>query len=241
MFNQLLYNLGIMRKYFDDKQKTLINAWISQAKESSNEYLKFMSNWIAFNAICYNLFFEQAVMDRAELDRGKSKLPKIKKSVKQNAEIHAQSTSITLKKERIEINIKLPERLNLSIKEKYTEDLIYEQFVKLYSDKITIKDELFQSLKESLKKGSRFYVINMARISAFEQDENIDEQSKRNIVILCETNNLKTIRNVLYQIRCNIFHGEKIPGDLNDDRIVKSANPILSEITKYLTDEQEIK
>lgn len=231
----------MMKKYFDGKQKTLINAWISQATESSNEYLKFMSNWIALNAICYHLFFEQAVMDRAELDRGKSKLPKIKESVKQNTEIQAQSTSITLKKERIEIDIKTPERLNFSIKEKYTEDLIYEQFVKSYSNKIIVGKEIFQNLKESLKKDDRFYVINMARIHAFDQSEDINVQSKRNILVLCEKNDLKTIKNVLYQIRCNIFHGEKIPGDINDDRIVKSANPILDLITRYLVNEQGIK
>ena len=230
-----------MKKYFDDKQKTLVNAWITQASESSNEYLKFMSNWIAFNAICYNLFFEQAVMDRAELDRGKSKLRKIKESVKQNNDIQAQSTSITLKKERIEIDIKVPERLNFSIKEKYTEDLIYEQFVKSYSDKISVGHEIFQNLKESLKKEDRFYVLNMARIQAYNESEDVDDQSKNNILVLCEKNNLRTIKNVLYQIRCNIFHGEKIPGDINDDRIVKSANPILERITKYLIDEQGIK
>jgi hypothetical protein len=231
----------MMKKYFDEKQKNLINAWISQATESSNEYLKFMSNWIALNEICYNLFFEQAVMDRAELDRGKSKLPRIKESVKQNTEIQAQSTSITLKKERIEIDIKAPERLNFSIKEKYTEDLIYEQLVKSYSNKIIVGQEIFQSLKESLKKDNRFYVINMARILAYNPFEDIDVQSKRNILVLCEKNDLKTIKNVLYQIRCNIFHGEKIPGDINDDRIVKSANPILDLITRYLVDEQGIK
>jgi len=231
----------MMKKYFDDKQKALINAWISQATESSNEYLKFMSNWIAFNAICYNLFFEKAVMDRAELDRGKSKLPRIKESVKQNNEIQAQSTSITLKKERIEIDIKVPERLNFSIKEKYTEDLIYEQFVQSYSEKIVVGYEIFQNLKESLKKDDRFYVINMARIKAYNQSEDIDDQSKRNILVLCERNDLRTIKSVLYQIRCNIFHGEKIPGDINDDRIVKSANPILDRIIKYLIDEQGIK
>ena len=230
-----------MKKYFDDKQKTLINAWITQASESSNEYLKFMSNWIAFNAICYNLFFEQAVMERAELNRGKSKLRKFKESVKQNNDIQAQSTSITLKKERIEIDIKVPERLNFSIKEKYTEDLIYEQFVKSYSDKISVGHEIFQNLKESLKKEDRSYVINMARIQAYNQSEDVDDQSKDNILVLCEKNNLRTIKNVLYQIRCNIFHGEKIPGDINDDRIVKSANPILERITKYLIDEQGIK
>lgn len=81
----------------------------------------------------------------------------------------------------------------------------------------------------------------MARIKAYNQSEDIDVQSKRNILVLCEKNDLKTIKNVLYQIRCNIFHGEKIPGDINDDRIVKSINPILDLITKYLVDEQGIK
>lgn len=231
----------MMKKYFDDKQKALINAWISQATESSNEYLKFMSNWIAFNAICYNLFFEQAVMDRAELDRRKSKLPRIKESIQQNNEIQAQSTSITLKKERIEIDIKVPGRLNFSIKEKYTEDLIFEQFVKSYSDKIDVGHEIFQNLKESLKKDDRFYVLNMARIKAYNQSEDIDDQSNRNILVLCEKNDLRTIKSVLYQIRCNIFHGEKIPGDINDDQILKSANPILDRINKYLIHEQGIK
>ena len=180
-------------------------------------------------------------MDRAELDRRKSKLRKIKESVKQNNDIQAQSTSISLKKERIEIDIKVPERLNFSIKEKYTEDLIYEQFVKSYSDKISVGHEIFQNLKESLKKEDRFYVVNMARIQAYNESEDVDDQSKNNILVLCEKNNLRTIKNVLYQIRCNIFHGEKIPGDINDDRIVKSANPILERITKYLIDEQGIK
>lgn len=230
-----------MKKYFDDKQKTLINAWTTQAAESVNEYLKFMSNWIAFNAICYNLFYEQSIMDRAELDRKKSKLSSIKDSINENSEIEAQSASITLKKERIEIDIKVPERLNFSIKEKYTEDLIYEKFVKSYSNKIIVGQEIFQNLKESLKKDDRFYVINMARIKHYNQSEDIDSQSKRNILVLCERNNLKTIKSVLYQIRCNIFHGEKIPGDINDDRIVKSANPILDNITKYLIDEQGIR
>ena len=146
-----------------------------------------------------------------------------------------------MKKERIEIDIKTPERLNFSIKEKYTEDLIYEQFVKSYSNKIIVGKEIFQNLKESLKKDDRFYVINMARIHAFDQSEDINVQSKRNILVLCEKNDLKTIKNVLYQIRCNIFHGEKIPGDKNDDRIVKSANPILDLITRYLVNEQGIK
>lgn len=35
---------------------------------------------------------------------------------------------------------------------------------------------------------------------------------------------------MLHQIRCNVFHGEKIPGELNDDRIVNAATPVLREL-----------
>ena len=62
----------------------------------------------------------------------------------------------------------------------------------------------------------------------------IDQLDQRNIIKLCETNELLTIKNVLYQIRCNIFHGEKTPGDINDDRIVRSALPLLRLIVNYL-------
>jgi hypothetical protein len=57
--------------------------------------------------------------------------------------------------------------------------------------------------------------------------KDIDKLASSNIIILCEQNDLKTIIKVLYQIRNNIFHGEKIPGEINDDRIVKSALPML--------------
>lgn len=46
---------------------------------------------------------------------------------------------------------------------------------------------------------------------------------------------------MLYQIRCNIFHGEKTPGDFNDDRIVKNALPLLRHIVDYLLEKHEIK
>ena len=35
-------------------------------------------------------------------------------------------------------------------------------------------------------------------------------------------------------IRCNIFHGEKAPGVLNDDRIVKAATPVLRQLLEIL-------
>ena len=234
-----------MKKNFDYKQKTLINAWISQAEVTSNDYLKFMSNWIAFNAICYNLFSERAVRERADI-KDISKLRKIKDSVERNYEIQAESTSLIFKDEKIDINIKTSERLSFSIKEKYTEDMIYHQFANSYFNKINVDEEVFQCLKESLKKigDDRFYVINMARIKAYnkyKKEKDINTMADIGILILCETNNLKTIKNVLYQIRCNIFHGAKTPGHGSDDQIVKAANPILEQLIKYLVNEQGIK
>ena len=64
--------------------------------------------------------------------------------------------------------------------------------------------------------------------------------ARSNVIVLCEKNDLTTLKNVLYQIRCNIFHGEKTPGDINDDRIVKSAFPILKYLVENLIDMYEI-
>lgn len=80
----------------------------------------------------------------------------------------------------------------------------------------------------------------MARFQEFNKESGIDIFANKGIIFLCENFDLKTIKNTLYQIRCNIFHGEKIPGDINDDRIVKSANPILNYIVEKLIHEQGI-
>jgi hypothetical protein len=80
----------------------------------------------------------------------------------------------------------------------------------------------------------------MAKIKYYDDSFSVNNLASKNIIILCEENNLKTIKNVLYQIRCNIFHGEKTPGDINDDTIVKSANPLLKYIVEYLIEKHEI-
>lgn len=41
---------------------------------------------------------------------------------------------------------------------------------------------------------------------------------------------------VLYQVRCNVFHGEKVPYDPNDDKIVKAAHPVLFFIVEKLAE-----
>lgn len=227
--------------YFDEKQIKLIKSWHQLSEKSEDFYMSFISEWIAFNAICYNLFYEKAVLERANIDRKKSK--KFLNS-RNEIEFHKINVSAKISVKEISDNdwtlqIDFPERLFLSISKKYTEDIIYQLFADEFENwyaenKIEIQP-LYNELKESLKKENfsnnenlnyRYYVINMQKEVLLDFDD-IDRLASKNIVILCEQNDLKTVIKVLYQIRNNIFHGEKIPGEINDDRIVKSALPML--------------
>jgi hypothetical protein len=220
---------------FDKKQITLINSWHNLSQQSTDAYMSFMAEWIAFNAICYNLYYERADIERANIDRSKSKINQINKLVEQKSEFIAENTKVKIKSEKWEIDLSLPERLFISISKNYTEDIIFNEFVKehtVWYDNNPYND--FLNFKQTLKKGDSFFVINMAKQNQFKIENDIKEMEKKNIIILCEENNLKSIKNVLYQIRCNIFHGEKIPGDINDDTIVKKAYPLLQYLVNYL-------
>jgi hypothetical protein len=228
--------------YFDDKQKKLINSWHNLSEKSDDPYMAFMAEWIAFNAICYNLYYENAIIERAIIDRSKSKLKKIHEKFNPKADLIVQEAKLVGTIENWSIDLMLPERLFISVSNNYREDIIFNEFVKEnqeWYDKNPIG--LFDNLKKSLSKRSRNFVINMARIKNYNEKIEIDLLASKNIIILCEENDLKTIKNVLYQIRCNVFHGEKIPGDINDDRIVKSSLPLLKHIVKYLLDKHKIK
>lgn len=227
--------------YFDGKQKKLINSWHSQSTKSEDAYMAFIAEWIAFNAICYNLYYKNAIIERANIDRSKSKLDRIHERFKPGAEVEVKNAKIVGTREKWSIDLSLPERLFISVSNNYTEDIIFNDFVKgnqIWYD--NNPSQLFVGLKVSLQKDDRYFVINMAKSDYYSRKNDINEMANKNIVILCEDNNLKTIKNVLYQIRCNIFHGEKTPGDVNDDRIVKSALPILKHIVEYLLERYEI-
>ena len=229
--------------YFDDKQKRLINSWHNLSVHSEDAYMAFMAEWIAFNAICYNLYYNKAIIERANIDRDKSRklLNNINEKFNPTTEVNAQNTKLVGTSEKWSIDILLPERLFISVTHNYTEDIIFNEFVKgnqnWYNNK---PSDLFEKLKNSLSKGDGHFVINMAKSNSYNLENDIKEMATKNIIILCEENNLKTIKNVLYQIRCNIFHGEKIPGDINDDRIVKSAIPLLKHIVQNLIQTYEI-
>jgi hypothetical protein len=226
--------------YFDDKQKRLINSWHNLSVQSEDAYMSFMAEWIAFNAICYNLYYENAIIERANIDRSKSKLDKIHKKFNPTADVNAQNAKLVGTSDKWSIDLSLPERLFILVSNNYTEDIIFNEFVKENHKHCTIPTTFFEILKKSLAKGNRNFVINMAKSNYYDQSKDTENMAQKNIIVLCEENNLKTVKNVLYQIRCNIFHGEKIPGDVNDDRIVKSALPLLKHIAEFLIEKHEI-
>ncbi len=228
-------------KEFDKKQIELINSWHTLSVESVDPYMAFMAEWIAFNAICYNLYYEKAIKERANIDRSKSKLNKLNQRFNPSIDIEVQNAKVTGTAEKWSVDLSLPERLYISVSANYTEDIIFDEFVKdnhnWYANNPT---DLFNEFKLALKKEDRFFIINMAKSQHYNFKNDIKEMANKNIIILCEENNLKTIKNVLYQIRCNIFHGEKIPGDINDDKIVKSALPLLNFIVTNLIEIHKI-
>jgi len=226
--------------YFDDKQKRLINSWHNLSVQSEDAYIAFMAEWIAFNAICYNLYYKNAIIERANIDRSKSKLDKIHEKFNPTADVNAQNAKLVGTLEKWSIDLSLPERLFISVSNNYTEDIIFNEFVKENQKQYIIPTTFFEILKKSLAKGDRNFVINMAKSNNYDQSKDIESMAQKNIIVLCEENNLKTVKNVLYQIRCNIFHGEKTPGDVNDDRIVKSALPLLKHIAEFLIEKHEI-
>jgi hypothetical protein len=224
--------------YFDDKQKKLINSWHNLSEKSDDPYMSFMSDWIVFNAICFNLYNKKAVIERANIDRKKSKLEKINQKFNPNGEIIVENAKISGTYEKWNIDLTMPERLYISVTNKYTEDIIFNEFVKdnseWYLSNVNENQSLFENLKMSLRKNNRNFVIDITKSLKLNLNNDFDKLVSNNAVVFCEVNDLKTIKNVLYQVRCNIFHGEKIPGDLNDDKIVISALPLLKLLVNYL-------
>ena len=236
---------GYRMAYFDDKQKKLINSWNNLSEKSEDAYMSFMAKWIAFNAVCYNLYHEKAIIDRPNIDRQKSKtgLNKIHKSLNHSTLVEVEKAQINITSEKWSVDLSLTEsRLFISVSNNYTEDIIFSEFEK-DNKSWYIKNPCidFAKLKDSLKKGDHFYIINMAKSKDYrDNDISLSEMIQKNVVKLCEENNLKTLINVLYQIRGNIFHGEKTPGVFNDDRIVKSALPVLKYVVSYLIEKYKI-
>lgn len=166
--------------YFDDKQKRLIISWHKLSVQSEDAYMSFMAEWIAFNAICYNLYYKNAIIERANIDRSKSKLNRIHERFNPSANIEAQNAKLEGTLEKWSIDLSLPERLFISVSNNYTEDIIFNEFVKANQDWYNNNPpDLFDKLKKPLAKGDRHYVINMAKSSNYSQNNDIEVMAKK--------------------------------------------------------------
>jgi hypothetical protein len=227
--------------YFDDKQKKLILSWVHMAGCSDDAYMQFMMNWIAFNGICYNLYNTKALIERVNIDKNSSRLNMLRTQLADSALDVELNGNLGLKDGKIMLELMAPINLRLSIQSGYAENRIFQEFVKEYAKHFEAMDNfraLFEVLKSSLKKTwhgrDYYYVINMAKLDLYDTRIDYTKMKEKTIVIECAVFDLNVIQRVLYQVRCNIFHGEKIPGDINDDRIVKSALPLLQIIVDEL-------
>ena len=144
---------------------------------------------------------------------------------------------------RFRIELKDPGRIVITVSERYTEDIIFEQFATEFQARYEawLVDRMFRdavaNFRGSLERNGRCYVINMAKAMQHREGDDFERMENKNIIVpFEELRNLRQLKNALYQVRCNIFHGEKVPGDLNDDRITKAAVPTLRLLVTALTE-----
>ncbi|MGD9851214.1 MAG: hypothetical protein AB7T38_08095 [Nitrospirales bacterium] len=223
----------------DDKQKRLVTTWIDYGtRENSDNYSRFISLWVAFNATCYALYAKYANKNRPDLDKDHGLAKVTSDPEKLAGKIFRESN-------RVKLEIDRPGKIAITITQKYTEDVIYAKFAKEFKSQYRnwLADQNFESkilaLREAIKKGDRYYVINMIKISEHKTNSDYyEEMKRRNIIVAFEDkSNLEQLKDVMYQVRNNVFHGEKVPDDPNDDQIVKKAHPVLLSILKRMVPE----
>jgi hypothetical protein len=232
-------NLNKHAVRLDSKQLRLINSWRKIADQpSSDSYTQFIALWIAFNAYCYAYYAVEAHRHRADLTKTSDLANIGPEPQKIEAEVRRDNR-------RIVINLDAPLALRISIAERYTEDHIYASFAARHSALYStlcqnpMFVEALQTLQKVITKNGRHYVINMLKADRHNPMREFREMiSDHTIIPFEDTTKLGQLKDVLYQIRCNIFHGEKVPGDLNDDRIVAAAVPVLSQLLDALVDRE---
>jgi hypothetical protein len=149
--------------------------------------------------------------------------------------------TIVQERDRFKLELCDPGRIVITITDRYTESTIFSEFAREFEGeyKLALKDEKFRvalnELRDSLRKNGRFYVINMARATEYESNRNFNDMKAKNIIVpFDDFTKLSQVKRVLYQIRCNIFHGAKVPEEVNDDRITKCAIPVLRRLLTFL-------
>jgi|ERR1700686_7537 len=225
----------------DDKQFRLVRAWMKYGAQ--DEYGRFISLWVAFNALCYAKYAAEAHQLRADLDLKKSS----GLSAVQDKEVPASGT-LSKDAERIKLHLDTPGPVTIKIVERYTEDVIFDRFATDYQTeyKAWLAGGIFRqhvdALFAAIAKDQKHYIVNMAKANKHQlkpDSTQYKEMRAAGVIVAWEdTMKLSQLKSVLYQIRNNVFHGEKVPGEANDDRIVKVASPVLQFICERLTPEK---
>lgn len=224
----------------DSKQKRLITSWLGLADRPGMEpYTQFMALWIAFNAYCYPHYGESADRPRADLKKDTGFANVSDEPQRVDAHIHRDQR-------RIIIDLDAPTTIRIHITERYTEDNIYASFAQHHAStyKALWDNNTFakavEQFQHAIAKNGRHYVINMLKANQHRAERTFREMANDHTIVPFEdTQSLRQLKDVLYQVRCNIFHGEKVPGEPNDDRIVTAAVPVLRQLIHALT-KQEI-
>lgn len=217
----------------DYRQEQIIKTWFDEGVKAGFEsYFCFISLWISFNAYCVAKCSIKANRRLAQINNDSG----FKKLSEDSIEI--TEGTILRKDGRYSIDIKQPGRVHIVIKEKFIESAVFDAFARDFCKDYLemLKEDNFTEAVEKLykaleKEDGHSYVINMTKAGLYSLELSYKELKNRNIIIPFEdTTKLSQLINVLYQIRCNLFHGEKQPGVINDDKIVGSANPVLMAI-----------
>ncbi len=224
---------GVKFNDLDDKQRTLIAAWLERAfSENGDEYGQFMAAWLAFNAICYAYFGKKAMKQRPDLRKTKG-LSVIEGRV---------STSCTIESKpdgRVTLEVLDPGPIRIDIRDRYTEDIVFSEYSRCYRDDFLhwLEEPRFRETRDTfldaIKRPSGHYVINMLKMGEHDAEMPLGELKSRNIVkAIDKPDDLGQFVDALYQVRCNVFHGEKVPGEPNDDRVVRVARPLVGELVR---------
>lgn len=214
----------------DSRQKEIFHTWFEQGVKNANKpYFGFISLWISFNAYCVANYSTKAKRLLAQINKDRGFRELSGTTVEITEGIISQSKGI------YSIDIKQPGRIHVVVKERFIESAVFDafaqDFAKRYAHMIQQEEDFAKAvnlLRETLRKEEHFYVIDMSRYREYDPTLSYKQLGQSGIIIPFEDiTNLEQLKNILYQIRCNLFHGEKLPGILNDDRIVRAAYPVL--------------
>ena len=224
-----------MEPELDHKQERLIAAWLQKADDvEGDEYGRFMAAWIAFNALCYARFAKRASKNRPDL-RKSGGLQELENPVPIAGTLEPREG------QGVRLKIEKPGEIWIDIRERYTEDLVFREFAKSYAPAFkdtwaneTSVHRALDSFLDSIRRPKGHYVVNMLKAGQHNETASPKELEAQGVVVAVSApEDLGQLVAALYQVRCNVFHGEKVPGDVNDDRIVKAARPLLVELINH--------